>query len=158
MKSAFKVLAYLIALGVVVQAASMVFAVAGLGIWVDDGGTFDKASAEAMFEGDVTFTGVAGFMIHGMNGMMVIPALALITFVVSFFAKVPNGIRNAAAVLALVVLQVMLGLFGHENAYVGMLHGVNALVLFTAALYTGLSAGRSTAAEVGRRQETTATV
>jgi hypothetical protein len=158
MKSAFKVLAYLIALGVVVQAASMVFAVAGLGIWVDDGGTFDKASAEAMFEGDVTFTGVAGFMIHGMNGMMVIPALALITFIVSFFAKVPGGIRNAAAVLALVVLQVTLGLFGHENAYFGMLHGINALILFTAALYTGRSASKAAAAEMGYQQETAATV
>jgi hypothetical protein len=139
MRTAYKVLAWLVALGVVVQAASMVWAVAGLGIWIDkEGGVFDKASAEAMFEGDVTFTGVAGFMIHGMNGMMVIPALALILLIVSFFAKVPGGIAWAAYVLGAVVVQVALGLFGHENAIFGMLHGVNALILFSLAVYAGL--------------------
>jgi hypothetical protein len=155
MKSAFKVLAYLIALGVVVQAASMVFAVAGLGIWVDQGGVFDKAALE---DENLSFTGIGGFMIHGMNGLMVIPALALITFIVSFFAKVPGGIRNAAAVLALVVLQITLGLFGHENAWFGMLHGVNALILFSAAVYTGREAAKASAADVGLQQEPTTTV
>ncbi len=139
MRTAYKVLAWLVALGVVVQAASMVYAVAGLGIWVDkEGGVFDKASGEAMFEGDITFTGVSGFMVHGMNGMMVIPALALIFLIVSFFAKVPGGIAWAAYVLLAVVVQITLGLFGHENAIWGMLHGVNALILFSLAVYAGL--------------------
>ena len=139
MRTAYKVLAWLVALGVVVQAASMVYAVAGLGIWVDkEGGVFDKASGEAMFEGDITFTGVSGFMIHGMNGMMVIPAIALIFLIVSFFAKVPGGIAWAAYVLLAVVVQITLGLFGHENAIWGMLHGVNALILFSLAVYAGL--------------------
>ena len=142
MKSAFKVLAYLIALGVVVQAASMVFAVAGLGIWVDQGGVLDKAAFE---DENLSFTGIGGFMIHGMNGMMLIPLLALALLVVSFFAKTPGAVRNSGIVLGLVVLQVALGLFGHENAYIGMLHGVNALVLFAAALHTGRQAGRAEA-------------
>lgn len=152
MKSAFKVLAYIVAAEVVVQSAMMVFAVAGLSIWVDQGGVLDAAAFE---DENLSFTGMAGFMIHGMNGMMIIPILALALLILSFFAKTPGAIRNAALVLGLVVLQVTLGLFGHENAYVGMLHGVNALVLFGAALHTGRSAGK---AEVQTETVSAATV
>ena len=141
MKSVYKVLAYLIALEVVVQAAAMVFAVAGLGIWVDQGGVFDKAAFE---NEDLSFTGVAGFMIHGINGMMVIPVLALVLLIVSFFAKVPGGIKAALAVLVLVALQITLGIFGHETPYSGLLHGINAFVLLGAAVYAGRLATRST--------------
>jgi hypothetical protein len=136
MRTAYKVLAWLVALGVVVQAASMVWAVAGLGIWVDkDGGVLDKAAMESEEE---LFPEIAGFMIHGMNGMMIIPALALILLIVSFFAKVPGGIAWAAYVLVAVVVQITLGLFGHEAAIWGMLHGINALILFSLAVYAGL--------------------
>lgn len=138
MRTVYKVFAFLIALEVAIQASMMAFAVAGLGIWVDqEGGVFDKANAEAIFEGDLEFTGVVGMMIHGLNGMMVIPAIALLFLIISFFAKVPGGIKWAALVLALVVLQVTLGLFGHENPYAGMLHGFNALVLFASAFWAG---------------------
>lgn len=140
MKSAYKVMAYIVAALVIVQSASMVFASAGLGIYIEDGGVLDAAAMESE---DLSFTGVAGFIVHGINGMMVIPLLSLALLVVSFFAKTPGAVRNAAIVLGLVVLQVALGLFGHENAYVGMLHGVNALVLFAAALHTGRSAGKA---------------
>jgi hypothetical protein len=140
MKSAYKVMAYIVAALVIVQSASMVFASAGLGIYVEDGGVIDAAAMESE---DLSFTGVAGFIVHGINGMMVIPLLSLALLVVSFFAKTPGAVRNAAIILGLVVLQVALGLFGHENAYVGMLHGVNALVLFAAALHTGRSAGNT---------------
>jgi hypothetical protein len=153
MRTVYKVFAWLIALGVVVQAASMVYGIAGLGVWVDkDGGVLDKAGSEAIFEGDVTFTGVGGLMLHGMNGMMVIPALALIFLIVSFFAKVPGGIMWAALVLAAVVLQVTLGLLGHEAAIWGGLHGINALVLFSLAVYAGMRVPRA----VATRVETTA--
>lgn len=136
MRTAYKVFAWLVALGVVVQAASMVWAVAGLGIWVDkDGGVLDKAAMESEEE---LFPEIAGFMIHGMNGMMIIPALALILLIVSFFAKVPGGIAWAAYVLLAVVVQITLGLFGHEAAIWGMLHGINALILFSLAVYAGL--------------------
>lgn len=90
-------------------------------------------------ESEPEFTGAIGFMIHGMNGMMIIPIIGLALLVVSFFAKVPGGVRNAAIVLALIVLKVALGIFGHENAWIGLLHGINALVLFAAALHTGQS-------------------
>lgn len=151
MKSAFKVLAYIIAAEVVVQSAMMVFAVAGLGIWVDNGGTFDAAAFE---DENLSFTGVAGFMVHGINGMMIIPILALALLVVSFFAKVAGGVRNAAIIVGLVVLQIALGLFGHENAYIGLLHGVNALVLFSAALFTGRAAAKADTVEAPRSAAT----
>lgn len=139
MRTAYKVFAWLVALGVVVQAASMVWAVAGLGIWVDkDGGVLDKAAFESE---ETLFPEVAGFMIHGMNGMMIIPALAVIFLIVSFFAKVPGGIAWAAYVLLAVVVQVALGIYGHEGAIWGMLHGVNAMILFSLAVYAGLRVG-----------------
>ena len=56
MKTVHKVLAYLIALEVVIQAAMIAFAVAGIGVFISDGGTLDEAAFEAIFEGDLTFT------------------------------------------------------------------------------------------------------
>jgi hypothetical protein len=140
MKSVYKVLAYLIAIEVAVQAAVMVFAISGLGLFVSGGGVIDQAAFES---GESLFPEMIGLIIHGMNGMMVIPALALILFIVSFFAKVPRGVAWAGAVLGLVVLQVALGIGGHSVSISGLLHGLNALVLFTTAL---LTARRVTAA------------
>lgn len=134
MRSTYRVLAYLIAAEVAVQAMMAVYAMAGLGIWVDkDGGVLDKASMES----DLDFPGVVGFMVHGLNGMMIIPLIALIFLIVSFFAKVPGGAKWAAFVLLAVVVQVSLGLLGHENALFGMLHGLNALILFSLAVMAG---------------------
>lgn len=142
MRTVYKVLAYLIALEVMVQAAAMVYAVAGLGIWVDrDGGVLDKAAFESE---ETLFPEIVGFMIHGLNGMMVIPSLALIFLIFSFFAKVPGGWKWALGTLVLVVVQVSLGIFGHENAIFGLLHGVNALLLFSTALLAGLRVKRVT--------------
>ena len=47
MRSAYRILAIIIAVEVVIQAMAMVFAVAGLGIWVDEGGMLDKAAFES---------------------------------------------------------------------------------------------------------------
>ena len=46
MRTAYKVLAYLLAAEVAVQAMVMVWAIAGLGKWVDGGGVFDKSVIE----------------------------------------------------------------------------------------------------------------
>lgn len=144
MRSAYKVLANLMALLIVVQAAAIVYAVAGLGIWVEDGGVLDKAAMES---DEAPFDEVVGFMIHGMNGMMLIPLIALALLVVSFFAKVPRGIPVAAVLLVLVIVQVALGIFGHELALSGALHGVNALILFAGTLHAARLASAPTVAE-----------
>jgi uncharacterized membrane protein len=129
-RNAYRILAIIIAVEVVIQAMAIVFAVAGLDIWVDEGGVYDKA---AMEDEDLSYTGVAGFIIHGINGMMVIPLLGLALLIVSFFAKVPGGVKWAGIVLAAIVVQALLGIFGRESAYVGALHGLNAFLLMAAA-------------------------
>jgi hypothetical protein len=131
----YRGLAYVIAAEVAIQAAAMVYAIAGLGIWVErDSGVLDKAAFESE---ETLFPEIVGFMIHGINGMMVIPALALILLLVSFFAKIPGGVKWAGLVLLAVIVQVALGLFGHEAAIFGALHGLNALLLFGLAVMAG---------------------
>ena len=134
MTTAYRVLAYLLALQVVVQAAAIAWAFSGLVNWVSDGGTLDTAAMES---GETLFAEVTGFMVHGMNGMMLIPLVAVLLLVVSFFAKVPRGVAWAAGVLGLVVVQVLLGMFLHGSSFAGLLHGANALVLFAVALQAG---------------------
>jgi len=143
-------LSYIIAAEVVVQASAIAFAIFGLGKWINDGGTLDKAT---MDDESVTFTGFVGFMIHGINGQMVIPLLALILLIVSFFAKVPGGVKWAGAILALVVIQVTLGLFAHETPQLGPLHGMNALLLFSVAILAGRRTRFSDKEAVKTRQQ-----
>ena len=75
MRTAYKVLAYLVAVEVAIQAMAVVWAVAGLGKWVDGGGVLDKAVMES--EG-TPFPEVFGFIVHGINGTFVIPGIALL--------------------------------------------------------------------------------
>jgi heme A synthase len=63
-----------------------------------------------------------------------VPALALVLFVVSFFAKVAGGVKWAGILFALVVAQVMLGGLAHDYPWLGALHGLNALAVFGVAL------------------------
>jgi hypothetical protein len=134
MRSTYRALAYTIAVEVVVQAAAIAYAMFGLGKWIDDGGTLNKA---IMDDPNASFTGAVGFAIHGINGEMLIPLLALVLLVVSFFAKVSGGPRWAGTILALVVIQVLLGLFGLSAPLLGPLHGINALILFSVAFMAG---------------------
>lgn len=137
MRQVFRVLAYVVAAGVVVQAAVIVYAVAGMGLYIDDGGVLDQAAMEQVFAGEQVFPEQDGMLLHGMNGTMVIPVLALLTFIASFFAGVRGAWRWGLAILLLVVLQATLGLAGHSVPFLGGLHGVNALLLFGVSLYTG---------------------
>jgi hypothetical protein len=133
MKTVYRVLAYLVAAEVVVQAMAIVYAIFGLGKWVDGGGVLDKSVMEG--EGS-PFPEISGLVLHGMNGMIVVPSIALILLICSFFTGIPRAARWAGLVLLLVVIQVNLGFAGHEMPAIGALHGLNALALFTTALYT----------------------
>jgi hypothetical protein len=135
MRGAYKVLANIIALLIVVQAAAMVWLISGLFIYVDEGGTFDKAVAETLYEGDSPVNTALGLIVHSITGMMIIPLLTLALFIVSFFAKVPRGIPVATVLLILVIVQVVLGIAGYSISFAGLLHGVNALLLFAGALH-----------------------
>ena len=134
MRTAYKVLAYLVATEVAIQAMVMVWAIAGLGKWVDGGGTFDKSVMES--EG-TPFPEVVGIILHGINGTYVIPAIALLLLIVSFFTKLRGAIKWAVIVFVLVVVQGQIGFLGHEFPLAGALHGLNALALFGVAIYTG---------------------
>ena len=81
--------------------------------------------------------------------MMLIPLLALALLVVSFFAKLPKGVAAAVVLVVLVALQVTLGILGHSTPYAGLLHGLNALVIFGGALH----AARLSATTVAERED-----
>ena len=50
MRTVYRVLAFLVALEVAVQAMFIVYGDAGLGLWVEDGGVVDKATFDNAFE------------------------------------------------------------------------------------------------------------
>ncbi|MBF4766344.1 hypothetical protein ISU10_01025 [Nocardioides agariphilus] len=131
MRNAYRILAGIICVEVVIQAMAVVFAVAGLGKYITDGNVVDKAALESE---DLEFTGVVGFMVHGINGMMIIPLLGVALLVISFFAKVPGGVKWAGIVLGSIVVQVTAGLLGHDAPYIGLIHGLNAFILFGSAM------------------------
>lgn len=132
MRTAYRVLAYAIAIEVAIQAMAVVWAVAGLGKWIAGGGVADASlmESEAM-----PFPEVAGFMIHGINGIFVVPLIALALMILSFFTRQRRPILTAVALFVLVLVQGQLGFLGHEIPGIGALHGLNAFVLFVVALY-----------------------
>ncbi len=132
MLKAYRILAIVIAAEVVIQAMMIVFAVAGLGKYVEDGATIDKAAFE---DEDLSFTGVAGFMVHGINGTLIIPLLGIALLVLSFFVKAPGAVKWAGIVLGSIVVQVAAGILAHEAPYIGMVHGLNAFILAGSAGY-----------------------
>lgn len=141
MRAVYRVLAYLLALEVVVQAAAIAWALFGLTTWIENGGVLDKAGIESE---SIVFDGVAGFMVHGLNGTMIVPAFALLFLISSFFARFRGAIAWAGAAFGLVVVQVALGILAHSVPALGMLHGAVALGLLVVAL---VAARRSRAAD-----------
>lgn len=138
MRKTYQVLAYVLAAEVVIQAMAIAYALFGLGKWVeDDGGVLNKQILDA--DKGPEFTGVGGFAIHGINGTMLIPVLVLLLLIVSFFAKVAGGVRRAAVLVGLVVLQVVLGMAGHSIPYLGPLHVLNAFAILVLAYQAGRS-------------------
>jgi hypothetical protein len=153
MRTAYKVLAYLVAAEVAVQAMVIVWFIAGLGKWVEGGGVLDKAAMES--EG-TPFPQVAGMMAHIINGFFVIPGLALLLLIISFFTKARGAIRWAVIVFVLVIVQTQLGGLGHDFPLAGALHGLNALALFGVGLYAGRRLRAATAAAVEQPEARTA--
>jgi hypothetical protein len=126
MRSVYRVLALLIALGVVVQAMSVALGWFMVLKDVDEGAVFDKNT-------DFNF----GQVTHGMVGMMVIPLLAIVLLIVSFFARIAGGVKWAAIVFGLVALQIALAFGGFGVPAIGALHGLNALALLAVAGIAG---------------------
>ena len=74
--------------------------------------------------------------------MMVIPLLALLLFIVSFFAKFDGGVKWAGFVLLAVVVQVVLAFVAFGVPAIGALHGINAFVVLGLAGHCARKAAR----------------
>lgn len=132
MNKTYRALAVLIAVGVVVQAAAIAYAWFQVIVDIEGGAVFTSDSE-----------GNAGHMLHGIVGMLVIPLLALLLLVTSFFTKVSGATTWAGLVLLAVVAQVVLAFVSFGVAAVGALHGINAMVVLGLALMTARRAGTS---------------
>jgi heme A synthase len=152
MRTTYRVLAITVCALVALQAAFHAWGTAGMGVWIDEGGVLDKATGEAIGAGERPWPELTGMILHGMSGMFVIPTVALLLVVVALVARFNGAVPRALLVLALVVVQVTLGLLGHTHPKLGFLHGINALLLFTAA-FTAQRHARAVAPEPQRAAE-----
>ncbi len=125
MKQTYRVVAALIALGVLVQAAAIAFG------WFH---AISEIEAGAVI--DQNYQPNAGHLVHGMNGMYVMPLLGLVLLIVSAFARkhVPGALKWAGIVFGLIVLQVALAFVAFGAPLVGALHGINALAVLGTAV------------------------
>ena len=141
MRSAYKFLAYAVDALILLQAAAIAWAVFGLTAWIEDGNSLSTSTMES---DETPFTEVAGFIVHGISGTIVIPLVALVLLVVSFFAHVPKGVAYAGMVFGGVVVQVALGIFAHGLPFLGFVHGFWALLIFVVALRAARQADLTT--------------
>lgn len=150
MRNVYRGFAVAVAALVALQAAFIAYAMSGLAHWIQQGGTLD---ASAFSEGStVEVGGGTGFMLHGITGTLLIPLAALVLLVVSSFAKIPGGVKWAGIVFGLVVLQYALVVVGRMAGipFLGALHGLNALILFGAAVTAGMRVRRVASARAGQ--------
>ncbi|VXC26504.1 conserved membrane hypothetical protein [Microbacterium sp. 8M] len=142
MRWVYVVLAWLVAAGVFVQAGSLAFAHVGLDNYIDHGGSVDSAFVEASQAGSVSVIGDAGFATHAANGMMVLPVLALLLLISSFFVRGKSAKLWALLVVALIALQITVAFTMFDMPYLGIVHGVNALAILLVAITAALRARR----------------
>ena len=140
MRMAYRVLAYAIAALVAVQSAAIGYAVFAQLNWIEEGGTFDKAAF------DTGAPGTGAMIFHALDGGVVL-LLSLALLVVSFFAKIPKGVRWAVIVLVCTVVQIALGTLSRLWAPIGAVHGAVALLLFGVALMAAMRARKPAAVE-----------
>jgi hypothetical protein len=124
-KQIYRVLAGVIAVGVLAQAAAIAFGWFDAIHELDNGLVIDK-----------NYDGNAGHAIHGLIGMYVMPLLRLALLIISFFAakSVPGARKWAGIVFGLIVLQVVLAFVAFGAPIVGALHGLNALAVLGTAV------------------------
>jgi heme A synthase len=127
MRTAYRVLAFAIAALVGVQAAAIGYAVFAQQNWIDNGGTLDKAALES------SVPGTEALVFHALDGGVIL-LLALALLIISFFAKIPQGVRWAVIVLLWTIVQIALGTLSHLFAVIGAVHGAIALALFGVAV------------------------
>lgn len=120
MRATYRVLAMLIAVGVVLQAALIAWGLFTIHSEADDGQTISNTDPGP------------GIVSHAVLGN-IIPLLALILLIVSFFARIPGGVKWAAITFGVAVLQVVLAYISYAVPFLGVLHGLNAFALAAVA-------------------------
>ncbi len=136
MSSAFRIWASIVSLAIIVQVG-----LAGYGAFhavdeSDDKGTIGKNVVSD------------GFSAHAALGYIIFLA-ALVLLVLALIARRAGGpgrLKWSGAILGLVVVQILLAWAGSASAWLGALHGVNALAV---AGIAGSLAGREWAAHRG---------
>jgi hypothetical protein len=121
MRAVYRVLAMLIAVGVVIQAAAIAYALFDILHKTDDGQIFTKDSDNA------------GIAVHQVVGEMVVPLLVLALLIVSFFAGIPGGVKWAAITFGVLILQIVLAYASFPVPVLGTLHALNAFALAAVA-------------------------
>jgi hypothetical protein len=134
MRATYRVLALLIAVGVVVQAALIAIALFQVAHDTESGAVVDQNTEENWAQAT-----------HGAIGYA-IPVLAIVLLILSFFARIPGGVRWAAITLGVALLQVVLAFLGFAAPVLGALHGINAFALAGVASMAGRAARVSNAA------------
>jgi hypothetical protein len=147
MRATYRVLALLIAVGVVLQAAFVAVAWFQVLNEMDSGAVIDK-----------NYEGNWAHIAHGQVGILVIPIIALVLLIISFFARIPGGVKWAAITFGLVVLQIVLAFAGFAAPIVGSLHGINAFALAVVASIAARKARLAEAAASAAPVEPVATV
>jgi hypothetical protein len=139
-RQAYRILNYLLSLEVLIQAAVIAWFAFGVSKYADDHGSISHDKLE-----DGGFNGSAGLAIHAVNGFMIVPLIALALLVVSFFARIPGGVRLAVITFAMVVVQAfVLPALSESAPAVGMLHGALALGILAVSIVGARMAGEST--------------
>jgi|SRR5215210_1998427 len=126
MRQAYRVVAGLIALGVLVQAA----AIAAGWFMVISSSDDNPVTINDDYEGNV------GHAIHGIVGFNVMPLLGLILLILSFFAKFPGAVKWAGFTFLAIVVQIALAFLAFSVGGLGALHGINAFIVLGLAAYT----------------------
>jgi heme A synthase len=139
MKTVYRVLAFVIAAMVAIQAGAIGYAVFAQLHWIENGGTLDEASFESA-------PGFGAYIFHALNGATVL-LLALALLIISFFAKIPQGVRWAVIVLACTIVQIALGTVSRLVSQIGAVHGAVALVLFGVAVMAAMRARKPAVVE-----------
>lgn len=117
MRTAYKIVARLIALAVVIQAAVIAWSMYEAISFLQQG---------IMPEGPPI-----GAMLHGNIGMYVVPVLAIALVAIALFAHA--GLKWALLTLLAVALQIALAFAAFNASWVGMLHGINAFAVLALA-------------------------
>jgi hypothetical protein len=131
MRSVYRILGHTISGLVVVQAAAIAFAFFGLLNWVGGGDNSKDGhilTPKMVNDESAHFTGTAGFAVHDI-GADAIALLAIVLLIISFFAKIPGGVKWAGFLFLAVLLQFVFAFTAFSAPIVGVLHGGNAIAI-----------------------------